>query len=317
MKPLVPVSAILPTRNRAALLARFLQSLAEQTVTPAEIVICDASDDGSTEAVVIAAREGWADSRVQWTYQRAVRTGLAPQRNQAVATASQTFVWFLDDDVILEPECLEVLHNVASADDRIGGVTATITNQAYSPPGPFVKGLMRWFEDGRERDTYASACIGPGFAFYPDASPDIPATMTAEWMIGCCTLYRKAALPCPAVPDHFEGGAIGEDLAASLQVARTWKTLHARDARCFHDSQGGAHKRSLLRLAEQGLLNRYYIMTHVRGRTGVRDKFDFSLMLAFGLASLLRKPSKWGESCLVFAGYLKGSWRLLFTTAHG
>ncbi len=317
MKPLVPVSAILPTRNRAALLARFLQSLAEQTVLPAEIVICDASDDGSTEAVVSAASEGWADSRVRWTYQRALRTGLAPQRNQAVATASQTFVWFLDDDVILESECLEVLHGVASADDRIGGVTATITNQAYSPPGPFVKGLMRWFENGRERDTYASTCIGAGYAFYPDASPDIPATMTAEWMIGCCTLYQKAALPCPAVPDHFEGGAIGEDLAASLHVAKNWKTLHARDARCFHDSQGGTHKRSLLRLAEQGLLNRHYIMTRVMGKTGVRDHFNFVLMLGFGLASLLRKPSAWSEAAIVFGGYLKGTWRLLFTTAHG
>ncbi|MDB6118641.1 MAG: glycosyl transferase family 2 [Verrucomicrobiaceae bacterium] len=317
MKPLVPVSALLPTRNRAPLLARFLQSLAEQTVSPAEIVICDASDDGSTETVVNAARAAWSDTRVQWTYQRAQRRGLAPQRNQAVASASQTFVWFLDDDIILEPECLEVLHHVAASDEGVGGVTATITNQPYLPPGPYVRGLMRWFERSRERETYASACVGPGWTFYPDASANMPATMPAEWICGGCSLYRKAALPSPAVPDHFEGGAIGEDLAASLHVARQWKLLHARDARCFHDSQGGDHKRSPFKLAEQGLRNRYYIMTRVMGRRSLRDHFDFALMLAFGLVSLLRHPSQWMEASAIFAGYLKGAWRQFFATAHG
>ena len=316
MKPMVPVSAILPTRHRAALLARFLESLAAQTVSLAEIVICDASTDDATEQVVAAARAAWQDTRVQWTYERARRTGLAPQRNQAVATASQAFVWFLDDDIILEPECLEALHSAATASDTIGGVTATLTNQSYSPPGPFVKKLMRWFEHGRERNTYASACVGPGWTFYPDASLDLPATMPAEWLGGGCTLYRKAALPCPAVPDHFEGGAIGEDLAASLNVAKHWQLLHARDARCFHDSQGGDHKRSRLRLAEQGMRNRYYIMTHVMGKRGIRDHFDFALMLVFGLASLVRKPSQWGTTAVIAAGYLKGAWRLL-TGTHG
>ncbi|MDB6139943.1 MAG: glycosyl transferase family 2 [Verrucomicrobiaceae bacterium] len=317
MKLLVPVSAVLPTRNRPALLARFLQSLAAQTVTPAEIVICDASEDGATESVVSTARLSWSDTRVQWIYQRAERTGLAPQRNQAVATASQTFVWFLDDDVILEPACLEVLYKVASSDEHIGGVTATITNQHYSPPGPFVRGLMRWFEHGRERSTYASACIGPGWAFYPDASPDIPETTPAEWMIGCCTLYRKAVLPCPAVPDHFESGAIGEDLAASLHVARHSITLHARDARCLHDSQGGDHKRSAVRLADQGLRNRFHIMTHVMGKDSLRDRFDFALMLAFNVASQLRRPAQWGQAARVFAGYITGTFRLLRNHRHG
>ena len=53
------------------------------------------------------------------------------------------------------------------------------------------------------------------------------------------------------------------------------------------------------------------------GRTDMRDHFNFALMLGFGLASLLRKPSSWGDAGAVFAGYLKGTSRLLFTTLHG
>ena len=307
--PVVPVSAILPTRNRAPILARFLDSLASQEVMPAELIICDGSDGNETETLVNAQR-GRFGNEVRWIYEKAHQTGLAPQRNQAVETASQPFVWFLDDDVILEPACLKVLHGVASGDQRIGGVTATITNQSYSAPGPFVKALMRWFEHGRERETYASACVGPGYVFYPDASPGLPTTLPAEWMIGCCTLYRAAALPHPAVPAHFEGGAIGEDLAASLHVARGWETLHARDARCFHDSQGGTHKRSQRKLAAQGLANRYWIMTRVLHKTTARDHFDFVLMHLFGLVSLLRRPRDWRCFMPTLAGYALGAWRL-------
>ena len=316
MKTLVPVSAILPTRNRAPLLARFLESLASQTVLPAEIVICDATNDDTTHQVVSQARSQWNDPRVRWIYEKANRTGLAPQRNQAVATATQEFVWFLDDDVILEPGCLAALHGVASSENRIGGVTATITNQHYSPPGRFVRALMRWFEDGLERSTYASACIGPGYTFFPDASPDLPPTLPAGWMIGCCSIYRKAALPVPAVPDHFEGGALGEDLAASLFVAKSWTLLHATGARCFHDSQGGDHKRSLIRIATQGLVNRYWIMTQVMEKTSVRDHFDFALMHGFSVLSLLSRPREWRHVLPVLAGYAQGVWKLLSQPLH-
>jgi GT2 family glycosyltransferase len=311
----VPVSAVLPTRNRGPLLERFLKTLKQQTVRPAEIVICDASDDAVTKELTQAAMRDWNDARVSWQYQKAVRCGLAPQRNQAVEAATQPFVWFLDDDVLLEPECLENMHGVIASDEHVGGVTATITNQGYSPPGKWTRALMKWFEDGRERKTYASACVGPGWTFFPDVSHDGPSTMPAEWLIGCCSMYRKSALAQPAVPAHFEGAALGEDLAASLGVGRTHRLLHVRGARCFHDSQGGDHKRSQRMLADQGLRNRYYIMTRVMGKNTRRDQFDFALMLAFGVVSLMAQPTQWRHVLPTIAGYAQATWKLLTNDA--
>ena len=219
MAALVPVSVILPTRNRAAMMTRVLESLHAQTAWPAEMVICDASDDESTGTVVQSAMEKWQGTAVVWRYDKARRTGLAPQRNQAVQAATQPYVWFLDDDVILEPGCLQQLHQAVAADESVGGATATITNQGYQPPGKWAALLMRWFEHGRVRQSYAAACVGPCCTFMPDTAPDIAPLMPAEWLIGCCSLYRKSALPVPAVPDHFEGGAFGEDLAAHYACA--------------------------------------------------------------------------------------------------
>ena len=135
------------------MLARFFESLRDQTARPAEIVVCDASDDASTHTVVQSAKNTWGEPAAIWRYEKASRIGLAPQRNQAVAAASQPYVWFLDDDVILEPQCIEHLHAVLEADATIGGATATITNQGYQAPGTWSTLLMRWFDHGRVRST--------------------------------------------------------------------------------------------------------------------------------------------------------------------
>ncbi len=316
MKSIVPVSAILPTRNRATLLERCLQSLGGQTVRLAEVVICDASDDDSTASVSACARESWQDDRVSWQYQRADKRGLAPQRNQAVAAATQPFVWFLDDDVILDAGCLENMHATLASQPRVGGVTASITNQSYTPPGRLASCLMRWFEQGFTRDTYASACVGPGYTFMPDATATGTATLPAEWLIGCCSMYRKSVLPVPAVPAHFEDGALGEDLAASIVVRQTHALLHVCAARCFHDSHGGDHKRSARRLADQGLRNRYYIMTRLMGKDTPRDHFDFGLMLAFMLLGNLKRPGQWPQVLRSLAGYAQALWKLTCRPEH-
>jgi glycosyltransferase involved in cell wall biosynthesis len=316
VKPVVPVSAILPTRQRAPLLKRFLASLHGQSVLPAEIIVCDASDDDATAAVVNEAKTEWNDGRISWRYLRAVRVGLAPQRNQAVAAATQTYAWFLDDDVILDPACCEALHRTLDTYADVGGVTATITNQGYTAPGKFVRRLMRWLEHGHERPTYAGACIGPGYTFMPDTSPDIAPLSRVEWLIGCCSMYRKSLLPVPAVPDHFEQGALGEDLAASLSVGQRHRLLHVRDARCFHDSQGGSHKSSQHRIADQSLRNRWFIMTQVMGRDTPGDMLDFVVMHLFTLLSRLSRPSQWRFLLPNIAGYSQAVWKLLFTSFH-
>lgn len=316
MKPVVPVSAIVPTRYRAQMLKRFLSSLDGQSVHPAEIIVCDASDNDETFDVVNKARSEWTNAGVSWLYARAERAGLAPQRNQAVAAASQKYAWFLDDDVVLEPRCCEEMCRTLDAHEDVGGVTATITNQGYSPPGRFVSRLMRWFENGHVRSSYAGACVGPGYTFMPDTSPEIEPLSRVDWLIGCCSMYRKSVLPVPAVPDHFEQGALGEDLAASLFVGQSARLLHVRDARCFHDSQGGSHKRSLLRMADQRMRNRWYIMTRVMGRDTPGDALDFAAMHLFSLISLMSRPSQWKGGLAEVAGYCKAIWKIIFAPEH-
>jgi glycosyltransferase involved in cell wall biosynthesis len=99
---LLPVTVIIPTRNRATALRRTLESLEAQSPQPAELIIVDASEDSSTHPVCAGTVPGLHSvvSRC-----RANVPGAATQRNQGVRASSQSVMGFMDDDILLEPLC--------------------------------------------------------------------------------------------------------------------------------------------------------------------------------------------------------------------
>jgi glycosyltransferase involved in cell wall biosynthesis len=96
MTPLV--SVVVPTHNRASLLARTLRSVQGQTLSDLEIIVVD---DGSTEPVAVVPRE--------WL--RVVRhehpLGVSAARNRGIAEALGEWVAFCDDDDVWAPAKLE------------------------------------------------------------------------------------------------------------------------------------------------------------------------------------------------------------------
>ncbi|WP_242581898.1 glycosyltransferase family 2 protein [Hymenobacter telluris] len=97
LPPRVPVSVVICTRNRAAILRLCLESLRGLACQPEEIVVVDnAPTDDSTQQVV-AAYPG-----VRYCVEP--RPGLSHARNTGVAQASCSILAFTDDDVVLHPD---------------------------------------------------------------------------------------------------------------------------------------------------------------------------------------------------------------------
>src|SRR5947209_5034325 len=99
MSELLPLSALVPTRNRKDSLGRMLHSLAQQSAQPIEMIVVDASVNGETEQLCHSSIPGLATKII---YHRAEKMGAAAQRSQAITYTSQETVIFLDDDITFE-----------------------------------------------------------------------------------------------------------------------------------------------------------------------------------------------------------------------
>jgi GT2 family glycosyltransferase len=259
--------------------------MAAQTVLPAELIIVDASTNTATEELCASGPLPGALTH----YIKSPIAGAAAQRNTGTTHASQPFVWYLDDDVVLEPDCLARLWEAISGDEKIGGLSAMIVNQSYQQPGRISR-LVYALLNGRVEQSYAGKCIGPAINFLPEDRDDLPEIVATEWLNTTCTIYRREALPSPPFGKKFTGYSLLEDLSLSLNIGRRWRLANVRTARVYHDSQPGEHKAVAQDIVHMGLVNRYYIMTEVLGRRGVADHAKFALLQLFAALSVAGKP---------------------------
>jgi glycosyltransferase involved in cell wall biosynthesis len=307
MSRLLPLSALVPTRHRAAAFGRTLHSLAQQAVQPSEIIVMDGSTDAETERLCQSPIPGLAS---QIRYYKATEIGAATQRNQAMRHATQQVIWLMDDDILLEADCLMRLWTALQSDPAIGGVNAMITNQRYLPPGSVSRTLFQLLH-GRVEASYAGKCIGPALNLLPEDASDLPEVVTVEWLNTTCTLYRREALPSPLFTSHFTGYSLMEDVTLSLTVGRSWRLVNARTARIFHDSQPGDHKNSRGVLAKMELVNRHYVMTQILGRRSLQDYLKLGVLQLFEVVTSLVSVRGWQELPILLGGKVEAIAQIL------
>jgi glycosyltransferase involved in cell wall biosynthesis len=96
------VSVLICTRNRPEELDRALRSIETSTLAPHEVVVSDDSTDDATVRMLAASFPS-----VIWTL--GPRIGLGANRNQALSKATGSHVLFIDDDVELAPDFVELM----------------------------------------------------------------------------------------------------------------------------------------------------------------------------------------------------------------
>lgn len=275
---LVPISIVIPTKDRPVALARTIKSILASTLVPAEFVIVDASETNQQRAQIgnLFGNSARVPAAI---VQPATRAGAAAQRNQAVALARNEYILFCDDDIICEPDCVERLWQAIRDNSRIGGASAAIVNQAFSRPGLLTRTVIAAIAEP-EGGGYAGRIVGPAIAFLPErpaVGAAFPEAVPVQWLNTTCTLYRRNCLPDPPFDPFFTGYSLGEDMATSLRVAKRARLINVPAARIFHDSQPGAHKADAAALARMDVVNRYYIMDTVMEKRRWRDKAAFLL----------------------------------------
>jgi GT2 family glycosyltransferase len=260
----LPISAIIPTANRHTVLSKTLKSIARQTYQPDEIIIIDASSNDETKSICNWEFEGLISNLKYFT---AKEKGSAIQRQQGVYEASHNFIMFMDDDILLSPDCIYKLWEAIN-DHNTGGVNALIINQQCKEPGKITR-IVYGVLGGYKLKSYAGKCFGPAINLLVNENTGDNDAVTVDWLNTTCTLYRKEVLPSPLFDKNFEGYSFMEDVALSVKVAKNHNLFTIKSAIIYHDSQPGTEKSNINLMAEMELVNRYYIMKHIMGRNGI------------------------------------------------
>lgn len=134
-------SVIVPTRNRAQFIERFLPSLASQNLSePYEVIVADNGSTDATAAVVQNMARHWPHVRMITE----TRAGGARARHAGAVAAHSPLLIFVDDDMRAEPELLA--EHLRRHRETPGGV---VLGRMLSAPGrrPFER-MMAYIYDG-------------------------------------------------------------------------------------------------------------------------------------------------------------------------
>jgi glycosyltransferase involved in cell wall biosynthesis len=219
------VSIVLITRNRPGEIADCLAHVLGQSQPPEEIMVVDSSTDDQTRRIVAGLTPS-SGPVLRYIFSEA---GMARQRARGVSECTGDIVFFLDDDVRLERDCLREIVRVfvAHDDGRVGGVTAHDVRSKRPPPWCLPEVVKRLcflpcFARGRFRlsglHTTANGLRG---------------VREVEFMGGAFTAYRRAVLlECPPDGERFPGPF--EDVDLSYRVSRRFRNYYTEFAHCEH-----------------------------------------------------------------------------------
>lgn len=189
-------SVAIPTYQRADLVRRALEALAQQTLSPADfevLISIDGSEDGTRELVESFA----APYRLRALWQP--NRGAAAARNAALRQTAGKVVVFLDDDMAPAPGCLEAhvgAHERAPNVCVMGPVPVEV--DASSPP--HVRYVASRFSDHMVKLSSASYSI-----------------VMTDFYSGNFSIRRQALLQVGGFDEDFHGYA-NEDLELYVRL---------------------------------------------------------------------------------------------------
>jgi GT2 family glycosyltransferase len=262
------ISAIVPTIGRVDSLNALLESLTAQTRRVDEVIV--ASSDRETCEFVNNTNWGIAVQCIVVSPPNAVR-----QRMAAIDVSHGEYLLFLDDDVVLEPDCVQHMLAVLESSADVVAVTADFSNQSWPDPTRIWQRYLRHVLK-LEREQWQGRVVGPLLRFGFNPVPTGPQPM--EWLgSGSSLVPRSAFLSVGGFSDFFlHRCTINEDVDLGLKLGRAGRIMFCPDARMAHHHAPSGRVTKFL-AAEDDLFNRYFVLRRTLGNHFLR---------AFGLVVL-------------------------------
>lgn len=144
---MIDLSVVIPTFNRRQMLRRCLDGLSRQSY-PADRFEVIVVDDGSTDGTAEMANR--CAGRLSLKVVPQPNRGAASARNRGIDCAAGEYILFVDDDIVLEPDCLA--RHVSAQQERGGivGIGRLTLRLAHGGDG-FSRWFGRWWNAHYQR----------------------------------------------------------------------------------------------------------------------------------------------------------------------
>jgi len=261
--PLEQVSVIVPTIGRPDSLRRMLESLCRQTAKVHEVIVADGSQTNQTQSLV--RNPHWQDQGLFVDWIRVQPPNAVRQRQAAIQKSQGNLLLLLDDDVVLEPDCVEQMISAMRGASDIVGVFADFTNQAWPMPTRAWRFYMRYIL-GMKDGEWQGKVVGPLLRFGYNPPPQGVAPI--EWLGTCNTMVRREAYQrVGGFSDFFlHRCTMNEDVDLGLKISAIGRIVFCSAARMAHIHAPGGRVSAAI-AAEDDLYNRYYILRRTLKRS--------------------------------------------------
>ena len=217
-------SVIVCTKNRSNDLTKLICSLCRQTLLPDELIVIDASEDDNTYKIL----QGKKYKKFFNIIYEKTEAGLTKQRNTGVSRAKGQYLFFFDDDVILEDDFIDIVYRTFKQyeGNNVGGIMGRIVNIYKSP--------KNW--DQLFKKIFFLSDIGKGrvkLSGLPSIKIDNNISFV-ESLPGGCSAYRKKVFLDYKFDENLKGYAYLEDVDFSFRVGKKYKLLYQPEARLSH-----------------------------------------------------------------------------------
>jgi GT2 family glycosyltransferase len=213
------IAVIICTKDRPKDLTNLFQSIQRQSRKPDQIIVVDGSDNPIKHVI-----EAFPDLTVDYTTVRP--PGLAKQRNVGIKMlkAEMDWVGMLDDDLVLEDECISNLYKFIDGHRDVKGIGLVINNQPT-----FRYNILRqiFLTDVEPGGIVTKS--GMAAAIRPVATD-----LKVEWLYGGATFWNTSMFKEFSFDEWFSGVGYLEDVDFSYRVSRKYPLMLAASARCFH-----------------------------------------------------------------------------------
>ena len=203
------VSIVVPTKDRPEEIARMLRSVQAQATRPLEIIVVDQSAS-PYELEPFPELLHVHDPRIG---------GASAARNHGIAIAAGEVVLFLDDDVVLESDCVGELAQAFAARPDLVGAQCAIHNPWDDAPPSLYDVSTRIFEHG----------------FFDSRPKKRRGEAIPRLIDGLASAYRYDLLRYENFDETLPGYSLAEDWDLTKRAARYGALTIVPEARVRHE----------------------------------------------------------------------------------